>query len=138
MPWRSACVFCVPDQTVTPSSRTSTTEQPGPMLACDWNGQKYDASSGAFPIVASTSPFLTVLSLIAGWAHMKSASLACAGSVTAGCVQVVFSARAARTASHSRVATTPAKPATRITRASPMPWIDDSSTLTSVAPMLGG
>ena len=29
------------DHTVTASGLTSTTLQPGPMLACDWNGQRY-------------------------------------------------------------------------------------------------
>ncbi len=58
------CGFCEPVQTVTPSARTSATAQAGPMLACDWNGHSYSASTTRAAVLnaPSTSPFFTASS----------------------------------------------------------------------------
>src|SRR6266404_8909950 len=44
-PSRAKCGFCEPVHSVAPSSRASTTAQAGPILACDWNGHSYSAST---------------------------------------------------------------------------------------------
>ena len=58
-PSRQKCDFGEPVQTVTLSSLTSTTPQPGPMQACDWNGHSYSASTtrAALRNASSTLPF---------------------------------------------------------------------------------
>ncbi len=60
MPSRAKCGFCVPVHSVARSARTSATAQAGPMLACDWNGHSYSASTTRDAVLSasSTSPFL--------------------------------------------------------------------------------
>ena len=52
------CDFCVPLQQVAWPSLKSTSAQPGPMRACDWNGHSYSASITFAAVLnaASTSP----------------------------------------------------------------------------------
>src|SRR5438105_9630924 len=58
MPSRAKCGFCVPVHSVARSARTSATAQAGPMLACDWNGHSYSASTirAALAKAGSISP----------------------------------------------------------------------------------
>ena len=91
-------------------------------------GQRYEAAKvrvpGASALSADRSPRLawsrtTVLARIASNSFVES------GSPVPG-VHVVWSARAARTASHSRSATTAGKLWIRTTRAPSTPAMDDS------------
>src|SRR5262249_43523204 len=43
-PLCTKCVFCEPLQQLTLSPLISTTQQAGPIAACDWNGHSYSAS----------------------------------------------------------------------------------------------
>ena len=108
-----------------------------------WIGQRYWAVSvrvtpGGGALSAERSPFLAISwSRTTGPARIESNSVAASGSPAPG-DHVACSVRAARTASHSRSATTARKLCMRTTRAPAMDPIDVSSTLTSVAPWAGG
>jgi hypothetical protein len=111
------------------------------MLACDWNGHSYSASTiraapakagSISPTVTGTSRFTT-----GAW-RMWSYSAATSGKGAATSDQVTCSRSAACTASHSRSATIPMKPLSRTTRMPGMSFTGPSSTATGTAPATGG
>ena len=107
-----------------------------------WMGQRYEAASARIPgagaLNAERSPRLAISwSRTTRLARIESNSLVESGSPVPA-VHLHWSARAARTASHSRSATTARKFWILTTRAPPMAATEDSSTETRVAPWAGG
>src|SRR4029077_5204544 len=125
-----------PDQTVTPSARTSATAHAGPMLACDWNGHSYSASTTRAAVLnaEARSPFFTGSSRLAtGALRMWSCSAAISGKgASLAWFQLTLSIGEARTASHSRSARTATNSLSRTTRARFTFLIEPSSTLATV------
>ena len=119
----------------------SATAQAGPMLACDCSGHSYSASITRCAVFSawSTSPFLTgVPSPVAFALRICSWSVSIAGKGAHSALHFTFSISAARTASHSRSATTAMKSFSRTTRAPGMLLIELSSTATGPQPAVGG
>ena len=111
------------------------------MLACDWKGHSYSASTifAAPAMAASASPCFTgSWRAIGVAARMWSYSAALPGNGGTASDHVTFSARAARMASHSRGAATPRKPCFQTTRAPGMSPIDASSTAVGTLPVTAG
>ena len=122
------------------SAFTSATALAGPMLACDWKGHKYSASTNftADFKAAATSPFLMSSErLRVGACRMCSCSFSNSGNGLLLATQVTFNSLAAFTASHSRSATTAKKFFSRTTRAPLMCLIEDSSTFSARPPATG-
>src|SRR3970040_2184730 len=129
-------------QIVARSDRSSATPHEGPSEPWVWIGQRYVALSVRTPgppaVRLERAPRLaTVSSRTTGVARTASKRVAWSGRPEPDDHSVLRS-RAARTAFHSRSATTPRKLAIRTTRAPGTDAIDDSSTETSVAPTAGG
>ncbi len=111
------------------------------MLAWDCNGHSYSAATTRCAVAreASTSPRLTGTPLPFGFAsRMYWWSFSIGGKGAHCALHVTLMASAARTASHSRSATTARKSFSRTTRAPGMPLIEFSSTDTGLQPALGG
>ena len=107
-----------------------------------WMGQRYEAASARIPgagvLNAERSPRLAISwSRTTRLARIESNSVVESGNPVPA-VHLDWSARAARTASHSRSAITARKFWIRRTREPPMAAMDDSSTDTRAAPSAGG
>ena len=122
------------------SAFTSATALAGPMLACDWKGQRYSACTTFKPELKAvlTSPFLMSSERFwVGACLMCSCSLSNSGNGLGDALHVTFKALAACTASHSRGATTAKKFFSRTTLAPLMCLIEDSSTFSAKPPATG-
>ncbi len=137
--FRTSNGACEPECSVSLPFSYWPTAQEGPMVPCVCTPKRYSASSrrAAAGSAAAGSPRLTVVSARTTFALRAASYTSPMGGIGVPSLHSTFSSRAARTAFHSRSATTARRFFFRTTRAPGMLAMEDSSTDFGTAPMRG-